>query len=119
MTGMSGTLTAGQAGTAAERRCRVLIGDEEILIRELLVRVLEKAWHRCRYRRRRPFHLGELVARVRARLRTAARTAPGTVASGRLRLDIVHKRERGFASPARCSYSLVGPGLGMFPVPAR
>lgn len=168
MTGTSGSLSAGQAGTTAERRCRVLVADEEILISQLLVRVLDKhgidadtaadgrqvaemaglgrydlvimdlmlpgqddrfAALRQITRVRpdqeilvlscladprskmlslslgagdyvpKPFHVGELMARVRARLRAAARTAPGTVASGRLRLDIVHKQADAGAGP--------------------
>ncbi len=162
MTGMSGVPSVGQAGPTAERRCRVLIADEEILIRQLLVRNMEKhgidadtaadggqvaamvalgcydlvimdlmlpgqedrfATLRQIMRVRpnqevlvlscladpqskmislslgagdyvpKPFHVGELVARVRARLRAAARTTvPGVFSSGRLRLDIVHQQ---------------------------
>ena len=161
MTGMGGILTVGQAGTTAERRCRVLVADKENLVRQLLVRILDEhgidadtvgdgrklaamAARGCydlvimdlmlpgqadRFAALRqiirvrpdqeilvlsgladpqskmvslslgaddyvpkPFHEGELVARVRARLRAAARTAPGIFAFGRLRLDIVRQQ---------------------------
>jgi len=39
-------LTVGQAGTTAERRCRVLVADEENPIRQLLVRILERCSRR-------------------------------------------------------------------------
>ena len=40
----------------------------------------------------KPFHVGELVARVQARLRTAERSATGVIAWGRIRLDVVHRQ---------------------------
>jgi DNA-binding response OmpR family regulator len=39
----------------------------------------------------KPFHVGELVARVHARLRTASRIGPPVLRSGRLRLDVVRQ----------------------------
>ena len=39
----------------------------------------------------KPFHLGELVARVKARLRATARPGPGILVRGRLRLNTVHR----------------------------
>jgi len=42
MTGMGGLLTVGHTSTTAERRCRVLVADEEDLVRQLLVRILDE-----------------------------------------------------------------------------
>ncbi len=39
----------------------------------------------------KPFHVGELVARVQARLRAAARSGPAVLACGRLTLDVLHQ----------------------------
>jgi DNA-binding response OmpR family regulator len=39
----------------------------------------------------KPFHVGELVARVQARLRAAKRSAAGVIAWGKIRLDVVHR----------------------------
>lgn len=38
----------------------------------------------------KPFHVGELVARVHARLRIASRAGPATVEEGQVKLDILH-----------------------------
>jgi len=40
----------------------------------------------------KPFHVGELVARVQARLRTAERASTGVIARGKIRLDVVHRQ---------------------------
>jgi len=40
----------------------------------------------------KPFHVGELVARVAARLRAVARTCPPVLACGRLTLDVLHQQ---------------------------
>jgi DNA-binding response OmpR family regulator len=40
----------------------------------------------------KPFHVGELVARVQARLRGAERSAAGVIAHGKIRLDVVHRQ---------------------------
>ncbi len=42
----------------------------------------------------KPFSLDELLARVRARLRAAARPTPVTLAAGRLHLDLVRREAR-------------------------
>jgi DNA-binding response OmpR family regulator len=47
----------------------------------------------------KPFHVGELVARVQARLRAAARPGPGVLVCGRLRLDTVHRYGDAGAGP--------------------
>jgi len=39
----------------------------------------------------KPFHVGELVARVQARLRAAARPGPPVLSYGRLTLDMLHR----------------------------
>ena len=40
----------------------------------------------------KPFHVGELVARVQARLRAAARPGASYLACGRLRLDVLRRQ---------------------------
>jgi DNA-binding response OmpR family regulator len=40
----------------------------------------------------KPFHVGELVARVQARLRAAARPGPPVLSCGRLTLDLLHRQ---------------------------
>ena len=40
----------------------------------------------------KPFHVGELVARVQARLRAAGRSSGGVIAWGKLRLDVVRRQ---------------------------
>jgi DNA-binding response OmpR family regulator len=40
----------------------------------------------------KPFHVGELLARVQARLRAAARPGPPVLACGRLTLDVLRRR---------------------------
>jgi DNA-binding response OmpR family regulator len=40
----------------------------------------------------KPFHVGELVARVQARLRAAGRSGAGVIACGGLRLDVLHRQ---------------------------
>jgi DNA-binding response OmpR family regulator len=40
----------------------------------------------------KPFHVGELVARVQARLRVAERSGARVITWGRLRLDVVHRQ---------------------------
>jgi DNA-binding response OmpR family regulator len=40
----------------------------------------------------KPFHVGELVARVQARLRAAARPGPPVLCCGRLTLDLLHRQ---------------------------
>jgi two-component system copper resistance phosphate regulon response regulator CusR len=40
----------------------------------------------------KPFHVGELVARVQARLRAAARPGAGVIGCARLKLDVVHRQ---------------------------
>jgi len=47
----------------------------------------------------KPFHVGELVARVQARLRAAARSGAGVITWGRLRLDVVHRQADSGAGP--------------------
>jgi DNA-binding response OmpR family regulator len=47
----------------------------------------------------KPFHVGELVARVQARLRAAARPGPRLLCSGRLVLDVVHRQADTGAGP--------------------
>jgi two-component system, OmpR family, response regulator len=46
----------------------------------------------------KPFHIGELVARVQARLRAAARPG-GVLTCGRLTLDVLHRRADAGAGP--------------------
>jgi len=40
----------------------------------------------------KPFHVGELVARVQARLRAAGRSGAGVITWGKFRLDVVHRQ---------------------------
>jgi DNA-binding response OmpR family regulator len=40
----------------------------------------------------KPFHVGELMARVQARLRAAARPGTGILTCGRLTLDVLHRQ---------------------------
>ena len=47
----------------------------------------------------KPFHVGELVARVQARLRAAARPGTGVLTCGRLRLDVLHRQADAEAGP--------------------
>ena len=47
----------------------------------------------------KPFHVGELVARVEARLRAAARPGAPVLACGRLTLDVLHQRADAGAGP--------------------
>ncbi len=47
----------------------------------------------------KPFHVGELVARVQARLRAASRPGPAVLAYGRLRLDVLHRQADAGAGP--------------------
>jgi DNA-binding response OmpR family regulator len=47
----------------------------------------------------KPFHVGELVARVEARLRAAARPGPPVLCCGRLTLDVVHRQADTGAGP--------------------
>ena len=49
----------------------------------------------------KPFHVGELVARVQARLRAAARPGTGVLTCGRLRLDVLHRQADAGASRSR------------------
>lgn len=53
----------------------------------------------------KPFHVGELVARVQARLRAVARRSPPVLLSGRLRLNVVRQE--------------VDAGRGPVPISAR
>jgi DNA-binding response OmpR family regulator len=47
----------------------------------------------------KPFHVGELMARVQARLRTAERAGTGVIPWGKLRLDVVHRQADSGAGP--------------------
>jgi two-component system copper resistance phosphate regulon response regulator CusR len=47
----------------------------------------------------KPFHVGELVARVQARLRAAGRPGTGVLTCGRLRLDVLHRQADAGAGP--------------------
>jgi len=47
----------------------------------------------------KPFHVGELVARVEARLRAAARPGPPVLACGRLTLDVLRRYADSGAGP--------------------
>lgn len=47
----------------------------------------------------KPFHVGELVARVQARLRAAARPGPPVLTCGRLVLDVLHRQADSGAGP--------------------
>jgi DNA-binding response OmpR family regulator len=47
----------------------------------------------------KPFHVGELVARVQARLRAAARLGPPVLSCGRLTLDLLHRQADAGAGP--------------------
>jgi DNA-binding response OmpR family regulator len=47
----------------------------------------------------KPFHVGELVARVQARLRAAARPGPASLACGRLTLDVLRREADAGAGP--------------------
>jgi DNA-binding response OmpR family regulator len=47
----------------------------------------------------KPFHVGELVARVQARLRAAARPGPPMLSCGRLTLDLLHRQADAGAGP--------------------
>jgi DNA-binding response OmpR family regulator len=47
----------------------------------------------------KPFHVGELVARVQARLRAAARPGPPVLSCGPLKLDLLHRRADAGAGP--------------------
>jgi DNA-binding response OmpR family regulator len=47
----------------------------------------------------KPFHVAELVARVRARLRATGRPAPTMLTRGRLTLDVLHRRADTGAGP--------------------
>ena len=47
----------------------------------------------------KPFHVGELVARVQARLRAAARPGPPLLSCGRLTLDLLHRQVDAGAGP--------------------
>jgi DNA-binding response OmpR family regulator len=47
----------------------------------------------------KPFHVGELVARVQARLRAAARPGPPLLSCGRVTLDLLHRQADAGAGP--------------------
>ena len=47
----------------------------------------------------KPFHVGELVARVQARLRAAARPGAPVLSCGRLTLDVLHRQADAGAGP--------------------
>jgi two-component system, OmpR family, copper resistance phosphate regulon response regulator CusR len=47
----------------------------------------------------KPFHVGELVARVQARLRAAARPGPPVLSCGQLTLDLLHRQADAGAGP--------------------
>jgi DNA-binding response OmpR family regulator len=47
----------------------------------------------------KPFHVGELVARVQARLRAAARPGPPMLSCGRVTLDLLHRQADAGAGP--------------------
>jgi len=47
----------------------------------------------------KPFHVGELVARVQARLRAAARPGPASLTCGRLTLDVLRRQADAGAGP--------------------
>jgi DNA-binding response OmpR family regulator len=47
----------------------------------------------------KPFHVGELMARVQAKLRAAERSGAGVVAWGKIRLDVVHRQADSGAGP--------------------
>jgi two-component system, OmpR family, response regulator len=47
----------------------------------------------------KPFHVGELVARVQARLRAATRPGPPVLSNGRLTLDLLHRQADAGAGP--------------------
>ncbi len=47
----------------------------------------------------KPFHIGELMARVQARLRAAARPGPPVLSCGRLTLDLLHRQADAGAGP--------------------
>jgi DNA-binding response OmpR family regulator len=47
----------------------------------------------------KPFHVGELVARVQARLRAAARPGPPVLSFGTLTLDLLHRQADAGAGP--------------------
>lgn len=47
----------------------------------------------------KPFHVGELVARVQARLRAAARPGPPVLSFGELTLDVLHRQADTGAGP--------------------
>jgi len=47
----------------------------------------------------KPFHIGELVARVQARLRAAGRPGPPSLSCGKLTLDVLHRQADSGAGP--------------------
>ncbi len=49
----------------------------------------------------KPFHIGELVARVQARLRTAARLGTAVLTCGQLTLDVLHQQAEAGAGPVQ------------------
>jgi len=51
----------------------------------------------------KPFHVGELVARVHARLRAAARPGTAMLTCGRLTLDVLHQQADSGAGPVPLS----------------
>jgi len=51
----------------------------------------------------KPFHVGELVARVQARLRAAARPGTAVLTCGRLTLDVLHQHADSGAGPVPLS----------------
>jgi DNA-binding response OmpR family regulator len=51
----------------------------------------------------KPFHVGELVARVQARLRAAARPGTAVLTCGSLRLDVLHRQADAGAGPVSLS----------------
>jgi DNA-binding response OmpR family regulator len=51
----------------------------------------------------KPFHVGELVARVQARLRAAARPGTAMLTCGRLTLDVLHQQADAGAGPVPLS----------------
>jgi DNA-binding response OmpR family regulator len=49
----------------------------------------------------KPFHVGELLARVQARLRAVSRPGPSVIVCGRLTLDVLHREADTGAGPVR------------------
>jgi two-component system, OmpR family, copper resistance phosphate regulon response regulator CusR len=49
----------------------------------------------------KPFHVGELVARVHARLRATARRGPAVLRHGRITLDVAYQRADSGSGPVR------------------